>query len=72
MEFERLIRFETQDGRVLYGDVPNAIPTEKIEGSTVTIIDGDITNGFHSTGQKTVVHKACRFSFQTVIPCIAS
>ena len=57
MAFERLIRFESEQGGIVYGDLPASIPTEEIEGSTVTVVDGDIDTGFSITTRRAIVKK---------------
>ena len=55
--FERLIRFQTSDGRTVYGDLEKETPTRKIEGSSVEILEGDVKKGFQKTGTKATVSK---------------
>jgi transcription initiation factor TFIIH subunit 2 len=42
MAFERLIRFEEENGEVLYGNLEKETPTKEIEGSIFEVIDGSI------------------------------
>jgi transcription initiation factor TFIIH subunit 2 len=57
MAFERLIRFENEEGKTVYGDLCAGIPTEKIQGSTVAVVDGDIDAGFTNTSRRAIVKK---------------
>lgn len=52
MSFSRLIRFESDEGAVLYGDVSDEALLANIEGKSVTVINGDLQNGF-SVSQST-------------------
>lgn len=55
--FERLIRFQTADGNVKYGNLEKEVPTREIEGSEVEVLTGDIKSGFKNSGEKTKVVK---------------
>jgi hypothetical protein len=58
MTFKRLIRFENENGEVVYGNLEKETPTKEIEGSVVEVIDGSIEKGFSKTSQKATVKKA--------------
>jgi transcription initiation factor TFIIH subunit 2 len=47
MAFERLIRFEDENGEVVYGNLEKETPTKEIEGSIVEVIDGSIEKGLY-------------------------
>jgi len=55
--FERLIRFQTADGSVKYGNLEKEVPTTQIEGSEVEVLDGDVKSGLKKTGGKAKVQK---------------
>lgn len=55
--FERLIRFQTADGNVKYGNLEKEVPTREIEGSEVEVLTGDIKTGFKKSGEKSKVGK---------------
>jgi transcription initiation factor TFIIH subunit 2 len=55
--FDRLIRFQTSDGKVKYGNLEKETPTKEIEGSEVEVLEGDIKSGFKKTGGKAKVEK---------------
>ncbi|KAF2878425.1 hypothetical protein BDV95DRAFT_557444 [Massariosphaeria phaeospora] len=57
MAFERLIRFKTDDGKTLYGNLTKEVPTLEIEGTKVEVLDGDIESGFKKTGNEATVSK---------------
>lgn len=57
MAFERLIRFEDEEGKVVYGNLEKETPTKEIEGSVVEVIDGSIEKGFSKTSPKATVKK---------------
>lgn len=52
---ERLIRFVDDEGNTVYGDLPPGIPIDKIEGSIVFIVNGDLDNYFCKTIEKAMV-----------------
>lgn len=56
--FERLVRFETDDGKETYGDLPLSVANDAIVGSSVEALDGDIRSGFKKTGSKSTIRKA--------------
>lgn len=56
--FERLVRFETEDGKESYGDLPSSVANDSIIGSSVETLDGDIRSGFKKTGSKATISKA--------------
>jgi transcription initiation factor TFIIH subunit 2 len=49
--FERLIRFESQEGKTVYGNLETEVPTRELEG--------DVKGGFRKTGGKATVGKVC-------------
>ncbi|KAF1918007.1 hypothetical protein BDU57DRAFT_571902 [Ampelomyces quisqualis] len=53
--FDRLIRFQTTDGNIKYGNLEKEIATREIEGSEVEVLEGDIKSGFNKSGRKTKV-----------------
>jgi transcription initiation factor TFIIH subunit 2 len=55
--FDRLIRFQTSDGNVKYGNLEKDTPTREIEGSEVEVLEGDVKTGFKKTGGKAKVGK---------------
>jgi transcription initiation factor TFIIH subunit 2 len=55
--FERLIRFESEDGKSLYGNLEKETPTREIEGSEVEVLEGDVKGGFKKSGSKAKVQK---------------
>lgn len=59
--FERLIRFEADDGKTYYGDLGKEVPTREIEGKTVSVLDGNIESGFKRTGAEAKVSKVDNF-----------
>ena len=59
--FERLVRFETDQGKLLYGNLSTAFATDAIIGSSVEILDGDVLTGFNKTGCQATIGKARPF-----------
>jgi len=55
--FDRLIRFQTADGQIKYGNLEKEVPTREIEGTEVEVLDGDVKSGFKKTGGKEKVGK---------------
>ncbi|KAH7393043.1 hypothetical protein BKA66DRAFT_487078 [Pyrenochaeta sp. MPI-SDFR-AT-0127] len=55
--FERLIRFQADDGKIVYGNLEKETPTRDIQGSQVEVLEGDVKNGFKKTGGKATVSK---------------
>jgi transcription initiation factor TFIIH subunit 2 len=55
--FERLIRFETGEGKTMYGNLKTEMPTRDIEGSEVEVLEGDIQSGFKKSGGSAKVGK---------------
>ena len=55
--FERLIRFESDNGQVLYGDLPASKSTDDVVGSEVSTIEGDFKTGFKKGSSKSTVRK---------------
>jgi hypothetical protein len=55
--FERLIRFEDDQGQVHYGDLKSDIGTDKVVGAQVTLLAGDLVAGFTKLADTKTVHK---------------
>ena len=55
--FDRLIRFQTSDGSVKYGNLEKETPTREIEGSEVELLEGNVKSGFKKSGGKAKVGK---------------
>lgn len=55
--FDRLIRFEAKDGKIIYGNLEQETPTREIEGKEVDVLEGDVKSGFKKTGSKATVGK---------------
>ena len=55
--FERLIRFQAEGGKTVYGNLEKETPTREIEGSSVEVLEGDVKSGFKKTGTKATVSK---------------
>lgn len=70
--FERLIRFQSVDGRsVKYGDLGEETPTREIEGKEVEVLGGDLKSGFRKTGERAVVGKLlCPLETTNIILCV--
>lgn len=56
-DFDRLIRFESSDGSVKYGNLEVEVPTREIEGREVDVLEGDVKSGFRRSGGKAKVGK---------------
>lgn len=56
--FERLIRFETDEGVETYGNLSLDIESDTIVGSTVDTLQGDFRSGFTPSGAQATVSKA--------------
>ena len=55
--FERLIRFQDAEGKTVYGNLEEEVPTREIEGRSVEVVDGSVESGFKKTGDKAKVKK---------------
>ncbi|KAM3528331.1 hypothetical protein NHJ13051_002455 [Beauveria bassiana] len=55
--FERLVRFEADDGTTEYGDVTDASVVDNLVGATVNILDGNLEHGFSKTTRTATVKK---------------
>jgi len=55
--FERLIRFEAEDGKTYYGDLGAEVSTREIPGRVVKVVTGDVESGFTKTDQEAKVSK---------------
>jgi hypothetical protein len=71
--FERLIRFESADGQVKYGNLEKEMPTREIEGSEVELLEGDVKSGFRKGGGRERVGKVsfcgCLFWWEMMPIC---
>lgn len=65
--FDRLVRFEAEDGKTYYGDLGAEVPTREIEGREVEVLEGGIVDGFRKVGGKRKVVKVCSFSLFLVV-----
>lgn len=61
--FERLVRFETTDGSVKYGNLEKETPTREIEGSEVEVVEGDVQSGFRKGSGRVRIGKVCLILF---------
>ena len=57
MSFERLVRFQADDGKTYFGNLTKQLPTREIEGSRVEVLSGDVQSGFKKTGDEATVSK---------------
>ena len=58
--FDRLIRFEADDGKTYFGDLgKEEVPSKSIEGRKVQLVEGSVENGFKKTGGEATVSKVC-------------
>jgi transcription initiation factor TFIIH subunit 2 len=55
--FERLIRFEGEDGRIHYGDFGSSEPGRDVAGKTVPILLGTVESGFQKTKDQATIKK---------------
>jgi transcription initiation factor TFIIH subunit 2 len=56
--FDRLIRFEANDGKTYFGDLgKEEVPTREIEGRKVQVLEGSVAGGFKKTGGDATVSK---------------
>jgi hypothetical protein len=55
MAFHRLVRFVSETGSILYGDVTDAKSLQNCEGATVAVVAGDIEKGFSITSETATV-----------------
>jgi hypothetical protein len=71
--FDRLIRFQTADGKTIYGNLAQEVPTREIEGRDVEVLEGDLKSGFKKSGDKAKVQKLlCPLKREelNIIPCV--
>jgi hypothetical protein len=71
--FDRLIRFQTSDGKEVYGNLAQEVLTREIEGSEVEVLEGDLKSGFRKSGDKAKVQKLlCPLKREelNIIPCV--
>lgn len=70
MSFQRLVRFVNEQGTTLYGDLKSEAPSD-LTGVEVDVLDGDIQNGFKSTGRKDRIQKLlCPLPSIPIVICI--
>ncbi|TVY87467.1 Uncharacterized protein LAWI1_G006943, partial [Lachnellula willkommii] len=71
MAFDRLVRFEDDEGKIHYGNVPYEFPSEGIDGAKIQILKGDISSGFSKgDGTATVKKLLCPLETTPIVPCI--
>ena len=56
MAFDRLVRFQDDEGKIRYGNVPYEFPSDGINGTKLQILKGDLSSGF-SKGDGTATVK---------------
>jgi transcription initiation factor TFIIH subunit 2 len=60
--FDRLVRFEAQDGKTYFGDLgKEEVPTREIMGRKVTVLEGSVESGFTKTGDEATISKVWHF-----------
>ncbi|KAH8904820.1 hypothetical protein BR93DRAFT_930243 [Coniochaeta sp. PMI_546] len=70
MSFQRLVRFVNQQGTTLYGDLKSE-PAGDLTGAEVEVLEGDIEEGFRSTGRTDKIHKLlCPLPKVPIVICI--
>ncbi|OIW27062.1 hypothetical protein CONLIGDRAFT_621215 [Coniochaeta ligniaria NRRL 30616] len=70
MSFQRLVRFVNGQGKTLYGDLKTE-PTGDLTGSEVEVLEGDIDQGFQSTGRTDkIVKLLCPLPKIPIVICI--
>ncbi|TQV90636.1 hypothetical protein V2A60_008313 [Cordyceps javanica] len=55
--FERLVRFEADDGTTLYGNITDASAVSNLVGTTANVLDGNLEIGFSKTTRTAIVKK---------------
>jgi hypothetical protein len=55
--FQRLIRFEDEDGQVQWGDFGSEEVGRDVEGKTAHILDGSVEDGFKKTDRQGKIKK---------------
>ncbi|USP80482.1 Fumarylacetoacetate hydrolase domain-containing protein 2 [Curvularia clavata] len=69
--FERLIRFQDAEGKTVYGNLEEEVPTREIEGRSVEVVEGDVESGFKKTEKKAKVAKLlCPLPTTNIILCV--
>ncbi|KAF1944881.1 hypothetical protein EJ02DRAFT_501093 [Clathrospora elynae] len=69
--FERLIRFENDEGKIVYGNLEKETPTREIEGSEVELLEGGVGKGFRKTvGRARVVKLLSPLETTNIILCV--
>ncbi|KAJ9610434.1 hypothetical protein H2200_005211 [Cladophialophora chaetospira] len=69
--FDRLIRFIDNEGAHRYGDVPVDLSIAEIEGKAVSVLSGNVKDGFKKTSETKPVSKLlCPLQYAPIIPCI--
>ena len=59
MSFERLIRFVDENDNTIYGNLKEALPSQKILGLDVQVLSGSLEDGFLETNKTAKVKKVC-------------
>lgn len=59
-EFERLIRFTDVEGSEYYGDLPVSVQIGDVEGTSVSVLSGDVQKGFARTPSTKTVEKVSK------------
>lgn len=62
--FDRLLRFEAEDGSILYGDVTDASALDGLVGAQVNVLEGDLNAGFSKTSKTATVKKVRPLSLE--------
>jgi transcription initiation factor TFIIH subunit 2 len=69
--FDRLIRFQTATGNVVYGNLAQETPTREIEGKEVEVLEGDVKSGFRGSGKKERVGRLlCPLEKTNIVLCV--
>lgn len=74
MPFQRLIRFEDENGEVCLGNLSEEIHTQKIEGSKVHLLHDDGANSYSVGHETRTVKKVrwCLISLISLTPLLSS
>jgi len=71
MGFDRLIRFEDDEGKVRFGNVPHEFPGEGIVGTKVKVLNGGFTTGFSIGEEEATIKKLlCPMESTPILLCI--
>ncbi|KAF1961381.1 hypothetical protein CC80DRAFT_488672 [Byssothecium circinans] len=70
--FDRLIRFEGDDGKIYFGDLgKEEVPSREIEGRSVGVLEGSVEGGFKKSGEEVKVKKLlCPLPRTNIIMCV--